>query len=256
VGGARCRDKLRDYQQKRGYRTAHQKTLQKPKSANKMKLPFINRKKYLVLKCYTDHRGVYEKAPITMNYSERLPEKKLDFMSRHKDFSSCYARIKAQKYSATLQAPAEFRFNCDENKQINYSVADKFAVQISFAHNDDHAYGKNRDNVVTKIMTPWRIIEETGTPFLLTRHIMNKTNMNIISGLVNFKNSCEPNIFNLVSTHPHQYAVPFLTPLASIYPLSDKPIHLEPYFDRDKYQDLLELAYKPRIRGNAMKSDK
>lgn len=223
-----------------------------------MKIPFLNRQKYIVLRCYTDHAGVAEKSPITKTYDQNVKTPNPDpFYNPVQNFSTCWSRYATRKSSATILAPTAFRYKTDGKGRIEFNEATNLGiVTVSFDHDKDESYGTNKDTFLTKINLPWQIEEKTGASFITARHMHNTTMMNVLSGLVSFKASPSINVFNMINKVAHQYEVPFLTPMISLYPMSELPLHIESYYDKDKFQELNEKGYKPQYRATAIKRAK
>ena len=221
-----------------------------------MKLPFLNRQRYIVLKCYSTHSGVVERAPIKAGVAESvnaLPP--LDYLSRRTSFTTCWSRLMTAKNSVTIPSPATFRFSCDASGVVSFAGAGN-VVGADFDHNEDPTYGLNKDFVIAKIMMPWSVEEKTGTKFVFARHIHNKTMMNVLSGVHSFAATCDVNIFNAIAKVDHQYEVPFLTPMASLYAMSDLPVHVENFYDKEKHEELRQKMYDPYFRAGGIKREK
>lgn len=225
-----------------------------------MKLPFINRKRYIVLKCYTTHEGVLRHAPITTKYkqvfnNEKLPDGVVPRFARM--FKTCPARIESAKLSATILAPVTINFGVWKDKtghHVSDTGIEDFEIDIS--HQSDPTFEANKQNHLFKIEMPWKCYEETGVKFVLARHIANPTMMNVVSGVLDFKQNATLNVFNLVHTSSHEYEVPFGTPIASLYPMSDLPLHVECYNDKDQYVKLAQMQYRKFARSDHLKTKK
>lgn len=223
-----------------------------------MKLPFLNRKRYLVLKCYTIHEGVLQYAPIAMNYQHKMKAPDNAFNDKKaRYFDSCLSRIKTKMHSATISAPLTMNVSV-RDAGITYDFSDNNvpALKISFEHEQDPMYGLGRDAYLTKIIMPWRIEEETGTQFVVAQHMSNTTLMNLLSGVLEFKQNTSCNLFNMVHKLHHEYEIPFGTPMASLYPMCDLPLHVECYNDESKFMKLSELQYRKFNRSDGTKTEK
>ena len=226
------------------------------KKENKMKLPFINRKRYIVLKCYTWHSGVLERSPIVLGDPEKVkPTPETDYLAARKSFATCWSRLATNKKSATICAPESLRFRCDENGVVQSNTPTDI-MQVMYEHDNDQPYGLMKDFVIAKIMMPWHIEEQTGVNFVFARHMRNKTMMNVLSGVTNFKATCQINIFNAINKHKHHYEVPFNSQMVSLYPMSDLPLHVECYFDTAKHDELLQKTYNPFFSAGGIKKTK
>jgi hypothetical protein len=222
------------------------------------KLPFLNRKRYIVLKCYTNHAGVHKHSPMTLGDDDVTPQPtNPEYLSKTQYFSHCWSRLETRKRSATVRSPAAFRVVSDGQNSVSHSIArDEETFRIVFDHDSDETYGTDRHTFLSKLAMPWKCYEETGVNFVMARHMRNKTQMNILSGVTSFKVSPDINIFNLISKDAHRYEVSFNTPLISIYPMSDLPLHVESYFDPEKFAEVSQLGYMPCFRSSARKKEK
>ena len=201
-----------------------------------IKIPFLNRQRYIILRCYTWSKMVEDYAPIRLGKYDDRPIKN-DRHQAKTSFSKCYAHINSRIHSATVKSPTTFRINVKYG-EINYDVAaaNEF-TEINLDHNNDPEYSVP-DTILTKIVLPWYLEEKSGVPFVLSRHIQNKTPMMIPSGVVEYKFGYGMNIFNHVSKLDHNYEITFREPLVSLYPISDLPLHVETYTDRKKFLEL------------------
>lgn len=205
-----------------------------------MKLPFLNRKRYIVLKCYTWSSVVKDYASIKLGKYDDRPTYN-DKRHKKASFGKCFAHISTRIHSATIRSPTTFRINV-KSGELDYDIAavNEF-TNVNLEHNDDPEYSLP-NTILTKIVTPWHIEEQSGVPFVMARHIQNKTPMMICSGVLEFRYGHGMNIFNHVAKFDHAYEIPFREPLVSLYPLSDLPLHVETYDDRKKFLELNSVA--------------
>ena len=213
-----------------------------------MQIPFLNRKRYIVLRCYTWHAGVLEQAPISMS-TQPMRQHKADFMDDIRDFSGCWSRVQSQKISATVPCPTEIKFQAKGDGLVN-SLVSSNAVEVDFQHDDDPNYAK-KDMVLSKIVLPWRCVEDTGVNFIMARHMQCKVQLNILSGVV--AKMFPLNIFNLTNIQEHKFNVPPKEPLVSLYPMSDLPMHIEAAHDPDKFSELVDRDYMFHFRATGLK---
>lgn len=211
-----------------------------------LKLPFFNRKRYIVMKCYTDNKRLYEYAPILRSSLLPAPEcqtdkhpVKQDNFDRMPSFRTCFGRVEALKTSAAIPLWNTMHIKVDNDLNISVDSSDmqNLLGYLDFDHNNDPYYDTENFYVV-KHVCAWHCEETTGVKFVSAQHIQNNTNMRIPSGIIDFKHQHAMNVFNLVSKYPHSYTIPFKTPTIALYPLSDLPLHVESYFDTQKAIDL------------------
>lgn len=219
-----------------------------------MKLPFLNWGRYIVVKAYTNISGVCERAPLSIGKSfDVCKNPKSSFIDPSVDYSTCFSRINTSKLSITIPCPAEIRFSVDEN-EVKDNVSGSFeTVTVDYGHDCDRSYGLDRDFIISKLVMPWKLEEKSGVKFVLARHMANKTKMNVLSGVTEFATSNDINIFNLIPKTKHTQTIPFLTPMASLYALSEKQIHLECEYSKEHYQRLAEYNYRPYWRADLIK---
>ena len=214
-----------------------------------MKLPFYNRKRYLVLKFYTWHQGVFEKAKPMTNFSKTEKHKGTVY---ERNFHTCMSRIMTKKNSVTMPSPVDFMFRCD-GEVVHFEAPDSEVLGCDFAHNDDPAYASTKDFIIAKMVMPWHIEEESGINFVVARHIMNRSMMNVLSGVISFDATASSSFFNVINKTPHEYRVKFGEPLVSYYPMSDKPVYVECYCDAEKHRKLREVHYPTHFRADGLK---
>ena len=205
-----------------------------------MKIPFLNRQRYIVLKCYTWSELVHQYAPIQLATKDPVP-KRNSKPDNNVNFLRCYAHTKGKKRSATILSPATFKINVkDGGVETEWSSRNEWCG-IDHSHMNDPFYGTPNTHLL-KICTPWCIEEKTGVNFVMGRHIQNKTPMQIPCGMLQYKHGFGANIFMHVGKHDHSYEIPFREPLVSIFPMSELPLHVESYFDRRRFMELVDRS--------------
>jgi len=218
-----------------------------------LKLPFLNRKRYIVLECVTNHQGVLDNASVKMSQQAMRKKPLNEYYKPVTDFTYCWSRINTARVSVTIPSPCEMRFQSDGSGVVNYGVADKEVVEIDFDHDGDPSYGLDKSMCMTKIHMPWHLNEETGVMFVMARHIENRTPMNIVSGVMQYKHFSQVNIFNAISNFENRYKVDYKEPLVSLYPLSDLPLHVEVKCDKDRFEKLDQQDYNPHFSASGLK---
>ena len=222
-----------------------------------MKLPFLNRKRYILLKCYTGHAGVFEQAPMFIGDGAKLGNEKPDtFVNPNQNFKTCWSRITSRNLCVTLPHPCETRISTNGEDVSWANAKNEELIYVDFQHERDETYGTNKDTILAKFEYPWRIEEESGVNFVLARHIQNHTMMNVLSGVINYDVSVQPNLFVPINKAPHHFSIPFRTPVAALYPLSDLPLHLECEYDKQKFTELTERKYVPHFRAGRQKQER
>lgn len=208
-----------------------------------MKIPFLNRQRYIVLKAYTWNRFFFEHAPIQIASKDPNPKAKGHIHEGENTFHKCYARTIGAKKSASIYAPASIKFtydHLDKQGQDHYgwdlSVPPEY-LSIDDIHTNDPFY-KPDDMLVLKMIMPWRCLDPSGTHYMLCRHLQNKTPMIIPSGVTEYQTGFAVNIFNHLHRIKHEYVIPFREPIASLFPLTDLPFHVESYLDRQMFENL------------------
>lgn len=225
--------------------------------SEKMKIPFLNRKRYIVLKCYSWHAGAVEQAPIFIGDGEKVASRKpAKFMEQNMAFSTCWSRINSRKRCATILAPCSTRFDTDGQGVQWLNANTENILNITFDHDADETYGTDKDTIAVKINLPWHIEEDSGVNFVLARHMQNKTMINVLSGVINFKYTPQANMFALINKYPHQFEIPFKTPLMALYPMSDLPLHVECEYNPEKFKAIGQKKYHPYFRGSWIKMGK
>jgi hypothetical protein len=173
-------------------------------------------------------------------------------------FRTCFGRVSALKRSATVLMPSSVSIEVKEDLHAYYHFSEdnNSYVTMTFQHNTDPYYNP-KDGILSKMNLPWRMQEDTGVSFVFARHIRNMTHMMIPSGVSDFKHQHSMNVFNLIRKVPHSYIVDFRTPLLALYPQSDKPLHVESYYDIYKFNELQEkTAIKSWFTGSGLKLNK
>lgn len=226
-----------------------------------MKIPFLNRKRYIVLKAYTWNKFFLDNAPIQISSKDPNPQKTKNQEIDGNDFRLCYARTMGRNKCATIFAPCSMNFHMKVNDKQQVEPSYEMSmlsswIDVTFDHTADPYYNTNQV-CIGKISMPWMLHEETGVNFLLARHIENSSPMMIPSGILSYKLQHQLHIFNHLMRMPLSYEVTFREPIASLFPLTDKPLHVESYYDITKYQELDAIsASRPYFKNHRMKLEK
>ena len=215
-----------------------------------MKIPFINKKQYIVLKAYTHDRRVLENSPIYIAGKLSLTRS-----VKNPSFNTCFSNVISKRSSFTL--PSWSELEVDGSNPIKTYVAPNGNELLKFANHKIDSHFPIRPNAtLTKIIPPW--VMECSKPnmlFVINKHMMNTTKMDIVSGITSFCTtgfSC--NIFNIVD-HNSNYKIPYQHSLVSGYPMSDLPLHVEVYDDAQYFHKLndMQIKSKPYFRASKLK---
>jgi len=220
-------------------------------------LPFLNRKRYIVLKAYTRNSAYLEHAPIKVG-SKECPVKNTNTDDGHKSFASCYGRLAGLSRSATVEIPTALTMTGDADGNVTHDYADTKSVDfaVSYDHIGDSSYGA-KDVVVTKIVLPWMLQEETGVDFVVSRHIRNTSPMIVPTGVASYKLQHSINVFNCIPRVDIKYNLSLGDKLVSLFPLSDKKLIVESYYDPLKFVELQDRSqYNPYVKGSVLKLQK
>lgn len=218
-----------------------------------LKIPFIKRENYIVLKAYTFNLRTAEQSPIVNTYKVK-PSGPCPADKTAMGFKTCLAWLKTQRQSLTI--PMWTEMECK-----NFLTGDFFRVPEGnftavLAQEEDSLYGLEKDTHLMKILAPW--VCETNKPavdFIFTKHILNNTPMDIVSGVLSFSDYVySPNIFYR-HRESDNYKVSLNTPLVSMYAISDLPLYVECYCDPAKYQLLrdTQISTRPYFRATGLK---
>lgn len=220
-----------------------------------IRLPFISRKRYIEVKAYTNHLGVYETAPVSQNVISKMKKQDISFTDTGTFYTGCWSRVNTKANSITIQSPCEVKIDCLGSEVCETYAADRQIISMDFTHHTDPSY-PDRDFFISKIVMPWVFEDNHNINFVIARHMENTTMMNVLSGLTNFRTQPSSNIFNVIPKIKHRYKIPPLHPMASIYPMSSLPLHLEVYHDPIKYNELNEKHLRLYFNGSSIKKDK
>jgi len=203
----------------------------------KLKIPYLKRERYIVLKVYTSLHYLAEKAPIVV--SKKAVPAFPDIGPRQSGFQTCYGFVGSLKRSATIFSPCDFHMTCDGEDYV-YTWPPQMDFHV-INHNDQQ--WSPRDMFVSKLRIPFAVeCNKPETHFVMGSHILNDTEMHIPTGVITFDHMADCNIFNYIPKKPLEYFVPFKKPLAQLYPLSDLPLHVECEFNLEKFESLRRLG--------------
>lgn len=231
----------------------------------KLSCPSVARKNYVKLTAYTALDQLVERAPIvaaskTKNkwqHDGKVPP-------QGRTLRSCYGHVKGNGYSATIPAWSDMFVQVrdeGEERKVNITIAaseNSYDQYLSVDYHEDVDF-MPKDVVVAKLISPWWI--ESSDPdakFLLSRHLLNSTPMQIPTGFMNFTTQHQTNIFCYVPVnYCHEYVIPFNEPMTQIHLMADKQLVVESVYDPE-YQDKLHRkeAYRPYLKGNQLKLEK
>jgi len=220
-----------------------------------LSIPFLKRQKYIEVKAYTNHLGVYEHAPVCKNFKTKIKRPDASLADITSFYTGCWSRVNTGANSITLQSPCEIKIDCLGLDGCEAYYSEPEIVSIDFNHNTDTAY-PDRDFFISKFIMPWVFEDNLKINFVIARHIENTTMVNVLSGLLNFRTQPAVNIFNVISKIKHNYKIPPKHPLVSIYAMSDLPLHLEVYHDPTKYHQLFEKHHSLYFQGTSIKLDR
>jgi len=221
-----------------------------------MKLPFLNRSRYVVIKAYTLNRRFLDDVPIVLTKDikqDHLNSKKLTEEEKriYGTFNSCYGKVAALRRSLTLRTWCEFEIKADEKSfQAIYPVGfEHFRLQ----RQKDYVFNPN-GMFVAKVIPPWMVeCNKKDLNIVHCNHILNTTPLQIASGIVPSAIAAT-NFFSYIPSQRLHYIVPYKMPIVQWYPLTDLPIHVENYYDAEKYHDLNSMATSnPYKVGSAIK---
>lgn len=202
-----------------------------------MKLPFLNRHRYIVVKAYTQSKTIAEKAPITLSgkanreFLRQKPKKdRLD-----PDFRSCFGHIAAQRSSFVLHSWSEMMlFHDDKGLHLKFPAGNNYTT-VQFV--DDNGFQPVGMKIV-KHEVPWLCeCSHPDVPFVMARSIFNTTPMCIPSGVTSIGMNPTLNFFQHVFPN-EEYMIPFNAPLLQMYPQSDLPVKVEAYHDMVKFSEI------------------
>lgn len=214
----------------------------------KLTVPYLSFKNYVVLKCYTSNAQVATAFPIKLA-SEHPPIKsKGNYPST---FRTCTGRVATLKTSASM--PMWLSVNVDVyDGAINVQRSDESPglCELDWSHNDD-PYVSLDNMAILRFNTPWFLEEDTGVNFVVAANIMNPTQMHTPSGVANFKWQHDLNLFNYIRTNSNtNYTVTAGTPILSLYPLTEKKLYVESYYDVAKTDYLISKTGTRSFFGN------
>lgn len=221
-----------------------------------MKLPFLNRNRYVVVKAYTLNKRFLDDVPIVLTKDisqEHLNSKKLTAEDRRISvtFNSCYGKVAALRRSLTLRTWCEFEIKADEKSF--HAIYPAGFEYFRIDHHKDHIFNPS-GMFVAKLIPPWMVeYNKKDLNIVHCNHILNTTALQIASGIVP-GTLPGTNFFSYIPSQRLHYIVPYKMPIVQWYPLTDLPIHVENYYDLEKYQELASMsASNPYKVGSAIK---
>ena len=217
-----------------------------------MKLPFLTLRRHIEVACYTKYKNVAELAPCTT--MGRGPMADVENVKQDdSSFRTCYGFVRAFKKSLTVHSWCEIAVQSTE-ADVHYAFPRPEINSVEF-HQSDLAW-RPSDVFVSKLISPWALVSDTDVDFVVAHHILNTSGMIVPSGIVNFKNVNKLQIFNYIPKNV-EYKIGFNTPLVSIFPLSDKPLHVRSIFDQDAFDKIdRQNDMKPFFKASGLKAQR
>lgn len=219
-----------------------------------LKLPFIKRERYVVLKAVTHNLRTLEESPIVKT-SRVKPKGQCPADRFTTNFSTCLGWIKTQRQSITLPMWTEVEFgNYLDGNRVLLPPDSRTQIQQQPA---DPIYALDSDTALFKMLPPWLIEANKDVDFLMTKHMLNSTPMDVVSGLVAFRDFVYgPNVFFKLRTFEN-YKVHLGTPLVSMHPITDLPVHVECYCDPQRFALLNDsmMGVVPHFRASGIKTE-
>lgn len=222
-----------------------------------LKLPFINRERYILIKAYTFDRAVHRDKTLAMTGTSVGVLNRCPVSSKTNwevDFSTCYGMNAAMKRSLTLSSWSEILVEYSEDPHIADHIhpPDNGLLKV-MPIKDDPVYPKQKNARLYKIITPWMLTCNKDINFVMANHLMNTLPMNIPTGIIHFETTHAPHLFTTLHLG-QKYKIPYKAPLAQIFPMSDLPLHLETYWDNDMFRGLFDARLnRPFFRANGIK---
>ena len=221
-----------------------------------MKLPFLNRKRYVVIKAYTNSSRANNEVPLTLTKdvkhdglnSYNIPAKNKKYIPT---FNTCYGRIAALRNSITLRTWSEFDIiTTKERWEFKWPQGNQF---MSVVETQDDVFRPDGLFVV-KVCPPWMLeCDTSGIEVLHCSHILNTSHVHIASGIIPIKDPTL-NFFTYLPKREDFYRIPYMMPIIQMFPLTDLPIHVESSYDVAKYEELYTMtASNPYFSGTVIK---
>ena len=224
-----------------------------------MKLPFLNRKRYIEIKAYTNSKRAMLDVPLCLTKDIKCDHLNSDTIPR-KDrkytvsFNTCYGRVAALRNSITLRTWCEFDI-----------LTTKDTWEFKWPNNNEYMHVAEMNDVafrpngmwVIKVVAPWMMeCNDKTLNVLHCSHIMNTSHLHIGSGVISMLNP-SPNFFTYIPQREDTYNIPYKMPIIQMFPLTDLPIHIESSYDLNKYSELYTLTNShPYFTGTVMKYQK
>ena len=221
-----------------------------------MKLPFLNRKRYVVIKAYPRSRRALDEVPLCLTKDvkqDHLNSEKIAPSQRKyiPTFNTCYGRLAALRNSITMKTWCEFDIKTTQDKwEFIWPIGNEF---MHVGEMNDAAFQPNGLFVV-KVHVPWMMeCSDKSLNFVHASHIMNTSHLHIGTGFISMGQP-SLNFFTYLPKRDDTYTIPYKMPIIQMFPLTDLPIHVECSFDANKYQELHTITCSnPYFSGNTLK---
>lgn len=229
-----------------------------------LKLPFFNRKRYVVLKCYTDAELVNQFTPVTITAKCKhdVYDKRRNLKERwNGSFKTCYGNVKSYRTSVTVPCWHDYKVIVEDRRidVLSSQRGTRNGKPEIKDHTVDPDWHSQSGLAIFKIASPWAFEcgDHKDLKWVYANHILNTTNLNSPSGMLTFYYQHDVNIFFKIDPkYNHQFEIPFKTPLAQLYPLTDLPLEVETSYNPTRFHQLKERGFNlPHMSGVMVKMD-
>lgn len=221
-----------------------------------MKLPFLNRKRYVVIKAYTNSKRALDDVPLCLTKDvkqDHLNSEKIAPSQRKyiPTFNTCYGRLAALRNSITLRTWSEFEiFTTKDKWEFKWPKGNEF---MQVYETKDDVFKPNNLHVA-KVCPPWFLeCEQPGIEVVHCNHILNTSHLQIASGIIPITDPTL-NFFTYLPKRDDKYNIPYKMPIIQMFPMTDLPIQVECSFDLGKFAELYTMTNSnPYFSGTVVK---
>lgn len=172
--------------------------------------------------------------------------------------SSCWGLIEMQKSSLCLRSWMDIRVEVD-SEQTNIHSSDQDMLVAQSHANQSNGFAKKNNINIIKIVPPVRVKCKENVNFIASSSPFSAHDINIPSGVVNFKIQHSINFFMYVPSVndcKREINFNFGDPIVQFTPMSERKIHLNYIYDNIEYDKACSLDKAFSFKNKAFKISK
>ena len=218
---------------------------------------FNFKKKKIVLQCFANSQHLAEYVPIQMassfypNWWKELPKAVVSpgKLGGTGTMKTCVGFIKHFENSAIIPMWSDLIVGIGHQAaHYQYHFSDGVSEATHHPEYQYNNYFSGNQYQHLKLISPWLLYCDEPVNFMWTEPVWH-TNFadqyRVLPGTIDFRYQHATNVNMILTrgTTDRKITIPFKQPIAHIVPLSDRDLHIEVIYDRNKWQDIAQSGF-------------